>query len=117
VVFGKKSVHARFCPLSLHCACLFLPLLPASSVCLICLSYLPPLPYLPFLPPLLPLLPVSHGQGRYATPPGIVKTPEINAFRGGECVDPGNINAGVRGSEGGGNAFSSNTTLLNSKNQ
>jgi hypothetical protein len=72
VVSGKNYVFARFCPLSLHCACLFLPLLPASSVCLICLSYLPPVPCLPFLPPLLPLLPALHGQGRYAAPPGII---------------------------------------------
>jgi hypothetical protein len=35
-----------------------------------------------------------------------MKTPEINAFRGGKSADPGIINAGVRGGEGGGIAFS-----------
>jgi hypothetical protein len=40
----------------------------------------------------------------------------MNAFRGGESADPGIINAGVRGGEGGGNAFSFNSTLLISKN-
>jgi hypothetical protein len=40
----------------------------------------------------------------------------INAFRGGESADPGIIDAGVRDGEGGGNAFSFDSTLLNSKN-
>jgi hypothetical protein len=45
-------------------------------------------------------------------PLGIISTPEINAFSGGESEDPGIINAVVRGGEGGGNAFSFNSTVL-----
>jgi hypothetical protein len=72
-VFPEKNLYTLASALSLyHCACLLLPLLPASSVCFICLSCLPRLPCLPFLPPLLPLLPASHGQGRYVAPPGII---------------------------------------------
>jgi hypothetical protein len=48
--------------------------------------------------------------------PALFKTPKIDVFRGGESADPGIINAGVCGGEGGGNAFSFNSAVLWKKN-
>jgi hypothetical protein len=49
-----------------------------------------------------------------ATLPALLKPPKSMPsvpIRGGESADPGIINAGVRGGEGGGNAFSFNSTV------
>jgi hypothetical protein len=112
VVFGNKSVHARFCPLSLHCACLFLPLLPASSVFLICLSYLPPLPYLPFLPPLLPLLPASPCRAATRLLPALLKPPKLMPSVVVNVRTPALSMPGCQCRGGGVDAFSFNSTVI-----